>query len=617
MKNIILLCVLLISFISTHFAQQIPPKREFRSVWIASVNNIDWPSQKNLHPTLQKAQFITILNHHHANKMNAVVVQIRPSCDAFYISDIEPWSEWLTGAQGTPPSPLYDPLEFMLEETKKRGMEFHAWFNPYRAVVSVSGSSVHSSHISITHPHWIKQYGNIKILDPGLPQVREYVTNVIIDVVRRYDIDGVHFDDYFYPYPISGVPFDDDGTFAQYPNGFTDKGDWRRNNVNLLLEMINDSIKAVKPHVKFGISPFGIWRNLSQDPIGSATSGLSAYDAIYADARAWLMGGYIDYVTPQIYWNIGYPPARFEVLVPWWINNSFGRHFYVGHAAYKINSSNAIIQDPKWAEPSQMPDQLKLIRLYPGVHGSTFFSSKSVTNNPLGFQDSLRSNYYKYPSLIPPMLWLDSIPPLKPVNLNAMVESNGVLLTWNLPEPAVDGDLPKYFIVYRFDSEEEINIDDPRSIRFISVDDTTNYFDIFVPDSSISYAYVVTSLDRLHNESEPSVFVINLTGTNKEVNKPVHFILEQNYPNPFNPVTKIKYSIPALHNPLQGRAMGGLVTLKVYDILGNEITTLLNETKQPGTYEVEFNAEGLPSGVYYYQLKSGSFFETKKMVVLK
>lgn len=609
MKNLILLAVFFLFITSTTFTQTIPPKREFRSVWIASVTNIDWPSQKNLHPTVQKAQFITILNHHQLNKMNAVVVQIRPSCDAFYFSSIEPWSEWLTGTQGTPPNPLYDPLEFMLEETKKRGMEFHAWFNPYRAVVNVNSSSVHSSHISVTHPHWVKQYGNLKLLDPGLPQVREYVTGVIMDVVRRYDIDGVHFDDYFYPYPQTGLTFDDDDTFAQYPNGFTNKADWRRNNVNLLLEMLNDSIKAVKPHVKFGISPFGIWRNQSQDPLGSATSGLSAYDAIYADARAWLMGGYIDYVTPQIYWNIGYPPARFEVLVPWWINNSFGKHFYVGHAAYKIGTANAINQDPKWGEPSQMPDQIKLIRMYPGVHGSTFFSSKSVTNNPLGFQDSLRNDYYKFPSLIPTMPWLDSIPPLKPVDLTAVVSGNGIQLNWALPEPAEDGDMPKYFVVYRFDSEEEINLDDPRAIRVISKKDTTSFFDNFVPDSSKNYAYVVTSFDRLHNESEPSIFIINLTSVKEEI-IPDKFVLYQNYPNPFNPVTKIKYSIPKNVTQMP-------VTLKVYDILGNEIVTLVNESKLPGIYEVEMDASNLTSGVYFYRLTVGNFIETKKMVLLR
>jgi len=263
MKSISITFLTILISISTIYSQTIPPKREFRSVWIATVTNIDWPSSKTLSPSAQRTEYINILNKHKLNGLNAVVTQIRPSCDAFYQSPFEPWSEWLSGTQGVAPNPFYDPLIFMIDETHKRGMEFHAWFNPYRAVVNKNSSSVSSSHVSVVHPDWIREFGNLKLLDPGLPQVREYVAKVIMDVVRRYDIDGVHFDDYFYPYPQTGVVFQDSATFSNYPNGFTNKEDWRRNNVNLLIKALSDSIKAVKPHVKFGISPFAIWKNQS------------------------------------------------------------------------------------------------------------------------------------------------------------------------------------------------------------------------------------------------------------------------------------------------------------------------------------------------------------------
>ena len=492
MKSVLIYILTSLFLAFNFYSQTIPPKREFRSVWIASVTNIDWPSSKTLTPSAQRTEYINILNKHKLNGLNAVVTQIRPSCDAFYQSSIEPWSEWLTGTQGVAPNPFYDPLVFMIDETHKRGMEFHAWFNPYRAVLNKTTSSVSPTHVSVVHPDWIREYGSLKLLDPGLPQVRNYVASVIMDVVRRYDIDGVHFDDYFYPYPQTGVTFQDSATFANYPNGFTNKEDWRRNNVNLLIQMLSDSIKAVKPHVKFGISPFAIWKNQSSDPLGSATAGLESYAAIYADSRKWMQEGWLDYINPQIYWYIGYSIAAYDVLVEWWSNNYFGKHFYTGNAAYRIGNSGA------WANSSEMPNQIRLNRTYDEVKGMNFFSSKSITNNPLGFQDSLRSNLFKYPALVPVMPWKDSIPPSTVSNLSAVKNTSGVLVTWNKPtlNPA------KYFIVYRFDDQAPVNINDPRNILAITFNDTTSYLDIKPIAANIqSVTYVVTSLDRLHNET--------------------------------------------------------------------------------------------------------------------
>lgn len=603
--------IYLIAFQINAFSQTIPPKREFRSVWIATVTNIDWPSSKTLTPAAQRSEFITILNRHKQNGMNAVVTQIRPSCDAFYQSSIEPWSEWLTGTQGVAPNPFYDPLTFMIEETHKRGMEFHAWFNPYRAVVNKNSSSVSSTHVSVVHPEWIREYGNLKLLDPGLPQVREYVTKVIMDVVRRYDIDGVHFDDYFYPYPQSGIVFQDSATFANYPNGFTNKDDWRRNNINLLIKMLSDSIKAVKPQVKFGISPFGIWRNQSSDPLGSATAGFESYSGIYADSRKWMQEGWLDYINPQIYWNIGYSVAAYDVLVDWWSNNHFGKHFYTGNAAYKIGSSSP----SAWLNPSEMPNQIRLNRTYNEVKGMNFFSSKSITNNLLGIQDSLRNNLFKYPALVPVMKWIDSIPPSTISNLLAVRNQSGVLLTWQKPAD----NSAKRFVIYRFDDQTPINIEDPRNILTITANDTTSYLDTkTISASTQKITYIVTSLDRLQNETpadSSNTYVLNLIVSVKDDAKelPQKFELMQNYPNPFNPTTKIGYAIPLLRE----EERGVYVTLKLYNILGKNIATLIDGIKYPGMYEVDFDASKLSSGVYYYQLIAGDFVQTKKMLILR
>ncbi len=317
------------------------PKREFRGVWIATVQNIDWPLNKLDIPAKQQTDLMAMVDSLDRIGINAIMFQVRPSCDAVYKSTLEPWSEWVTGTQGVPPTATnYDPLSFVLSYAHGKRMEVHAWFNPYRAVVNTWKSSVSGSHISVTRPDLIKDYpifadtgsgvnkrriltGFLGMLNPGIPEVRNYVLSVIMDVVRRYDIDGVHFDDYFYPYPTTDsvgttVAFQDSDTYAAHNPRSLPLGDWRRENVNKLVSMVHDSIVAVKPKVKFGISPFGIWRNQSTDASGSATSGLQSYDAIYCDTKYWLQQGWIDYVTPQVYWRMGYSVANYSVLAPWW-----------------------------------------------------------------------------------------------------------------------------------------------------------------------------------------------------------------------------------------------------------------------------------------------------------
>ena len=281
MKQFFTCLILSLYFFS---AQAQNPKREFRGAWIATVGNIDYPSAKTLTTAQQQAEFIKILDQHQQAGINAVMVQIRTNGDAFYPSNLAPWSEFLTGRQGKSPEPLYDPVAFMISECRKRGIEFHAWFNPYRAVANVNTSILDATHVALKRPDWLLAYGNLRVLDPGNPEVRRHVNQVVMEVTRKYDVDGIHFDDYFYPYPATGLTLNDSATYANNKRGINNRNDWRRDNINLLVKAIADSIKSVKPWVKFGISPFGIWQNkTTAQPLGSETNGLQSYSDIYCE----------------------------------------------------------------------------------------------------------------------------------------------------------------------------------------------------------------------------------------------------------------------------------------------------------------------------------------------
>ncbi|MGZ5246231.1 MAG: glycoside hydrolase family 10 protein [Flavitalea sp.] len=395
-----ILCTLIMMLLGfTAFSQ---PEYEFRAAWIATVDNIDWPSRGNYDTEKQKQEFIDLLDMHKKNGMNAVIVQVRPATDAFYPSQYEPWSEWLTGKQGRPPFPYYDPLEFMVSETHKRGMEFHAWCNPYRAEHSIGKSSISTAHITRLFPKWFLSYGGKRYFDPGHPEAQKHVVNVIRDIVKRYDIDGMHFDDYFYPYRVAGKEFPDDLSYKNSGSEMS-KDDWRRSNVDSIIFKLSRAIKEEKPTVKFGISPFGVWRNIDKDSLGSATkAGVTNYDDLYANVLLWLKEGWIDYVAPQLYWEIGHKAAPYEVLVDWWSKNTYGKHCYIGLGIYRAGSNAA------WRDSTLLPRQINMMRSYPEIQGAIYFSSKSFVNNPNGWCDSLQNNYYKIPAMVPPMPWLNN-----------------------------------------------------------------------------------------------------------------------------------------------------------------------------------------------------------------
>lgn len=486
-----------------------PPKREFRAAWIASVDNIDWPSRKGLTTDEQQREFRDMIELHQRTGLNAVIVQVRDAADALYARSTEPWSEWLTGQQGLAPDPFYDPLEFMIQESHSRGLEFHAWLNLDRATFS-RNASIAPSHISFQHPEWLYYYDGRKVFNLGLPEVRAYISGIVANLVRNYDVDGIHFDDYFYPYTVVGQRIPDGAAYARYGRGMS-LDDWRRSNVDALIVQLRDSIRAQKSYVKFGISPFGVWRNQRDDPAGSATlGGQTAYDNLYADTRKWVREGWIDYLVPQVYFGTDFAKVPFRTLVDWWTLNCPNRHLYIGHGAYRL--AHPTKTDLSWGNPAQLSAQMRHIRKQPKVAGSVFFSGKTFQTNPHSFRDSLQAGPYRYHALIPTMPWLDSIPPRAPRGLAVAATGDGIELYWQQPNPAVDKGTARYYVVYRLDGSPAVpGINDPRTILAVLMGELSTRFVDKTADPAHKYTYVVTAVDRLHNESEgASVYVSGL-----------------------------------------------------------------------------------------------------------
>lgn len=504
MLRIFLALSLIFPFLSTviYGQSQLPPKREFRGVWIATVQNIDWPSKRGLNSDIQKQELLKVFDEHQKTNLNAIMLQIRPSADALYAKNREEWSIFLSGKQGVPPSPQFDPLEFAIQEAHKRGMELHAWINPYRATNNLLKSDVSDNHITNKRPEWFFTYAGKKYFNPGLPEVQQYIVQIIMGIVRNYDVDGIHFDDYFYPYPGKET-LPDSASFQLYGKNFKDINDWRRHNVDTLIKTLSDSIHKEKRFVKFGISPFGIWRNLKDDPEGSESNGLSGYSALFADARNWLKQGWIDYINPQLYFPFSYPAAPYEKLLDWWSLNSFGKHVYIGQGVYR-----AMEDREGWRDKQQLPNQIRYLRKDTRVQGSVFFSSKSLTNNLAGFQDSLRASFYQFKSLPPTMLWLDAVGPQSPLNLTARPSTGAVILSWKEPMHVRDGETAHGYVVYRFNETEQVDIANATKIIKVSYDKIALSFNDQTANIGKIYKYVVTAVDRLKNESAASKAVL-------------------------------------------------------------------------------------------------------------
>ena len=490
MKVRTLLCVCALLFSLTVAAQFQPeryPKREFRAAWIQAVNG----QFRGIPTEKLKQTLISQLNSLQEAGINAIIFQVRPEADALYASQLEPWSRFLTGVQGQAPNPYW---EFMIEECHKRGMEFHAWINPYRVKTSLK-NELAPGHVYNIHPEWFVTYGDQVYFDPALPESRRHICMVITDIVSRYDVDAIHMDDYFYPYPKQGVDFPDDASFARYGGGFSNKADWRRSNVNVLIKKIHETVRELKPWVKFGVSPFGIYRNQKSDPLGSKTNGLQNYDDLYADVLLWAREGWIDYNIPQIYWQIGHPVADYETLVKWWAKNTENRPLFIGQSVMNT-VQNA---DPQTPSMNQLPRKMALQRAYQTIGGSCQWPASAVVENAGKYRDALMAEYHKYPALPPVFDFMDNEAPDKVRKMKPVWTEDGYLLFWTAPKYKDEMDRAVQYVIYRFDAKEKVDISDPSHIVAITRD---NFYKLPYENGKTKYRYVVTALDRLHNESK-------------------------------------------------------------------------------------------------------------------
>ncbi|WP_052850740.1 glycoside hydrolase family 10 protein [Streptomyces avicenniae] len=370
-----------------------PAVDQTRGMWIATVTNIDWPRSTGLSADAAQAELDALLDAAVARGLNTVVLQVRPTADAFWPSPHEPWSEWLTGVQGRDPG--WDPLGYAVTEAHARGLRLHAWFNPYRVAFHDDPARLAAGHPARENPGWTVRYGGRLYYDPGIPAVRAFVQDAMADAVERYAIDGVHWDDYFYPYPVAGEEFDDDATFAEHGGGFTDRGDWRRHNIDLLVREMAARVQEIRPGAAFGVSPFAVWRNSSTDPRGSDTrGGVQTYDDLYADVRTWVLEGWIDYVVPQVYWHIGNEAADYATLVEWWsdVADGTGVELWIGEAAYKAGDP---AQGAAWQDPAELSRHLTLCADHPQVSGNVFYSAKHVASDPIGALSRVYEDHYR------------------------------------------------------------------------------------------------------------------------------------------------------------------------------------------------------------------------------
>lgn len=582
------------SLVGSFLYSQVPLKRELRAAWVATVGGLDWP--KSSDPATQFNTLKGIFSTLHNYRFNAVVLQVRARGNTFYNSQFEPWAAELTDSLGRTPS--FDPLQVAIQEARLLGMELHAWFN--FAVVwnsTTAPTSVGKPHIAATHPEWVKPYGGQLWLDTGIPAVRDWLRMVALDLVRSYDLDAIHFDFL----RVANTDFPDDDTFIQYgiPEGYTDKLAWRRDNSNKFMRSFYDSVQIIRSTTKVGSAPIGI-----HHPISGANSSFNGMN-LGQDSRQWLKEGKHDYVMPQIYWNIGeqfnpYDPD-FHALAVDWQTDRHGRHVYPGLAAYQMASTQSGGKDYPVSDVIAMIDATRSI----GSLGNVYFRYESLALK--NFRDALLSGRYSSRALLPIMPWKDSIPPHRPEKIQVSKFTSNFFISWDQPEPASDGELPIQYLVYR-SRFLPVDTDDMRNLVYIGTSRSySDFYPVFGTD-----AYAITALDRKHNESLRSSTVIvssdkSVVVALEERDWPSVFNLMQNYPNPFNPSTTISFGLPTEQR----------VSLRVYDLLGKELRTLVDAVKGAGEHRVLFDATGLPSGIYFYRLVAGEYVETRKMQLIR
>ncbi|MBO7372236.1 MAG: family 10 glycosylhydrolase [Bacteroidales bacterium] len=489
MKRFLTLCLTVLLAVPA-FSQELP-KREFRGAWLHIVGN---QQIKTMSREQIQQWFTATLDSLAAMGCNAVIFQVRPQADAFYASELEPWTRFLTGEQGVAPDPFWDPLQFMIEQCHARGMELHAWLNPYR-VTSNDQEQLCPDHLYFKKPEIFRRYGKQLYFDPGEPEAIAHTVRVIADIVDRYDVDAIHFDDYFYPYPVAFEEFHDDDSFVRYGAGqgfeYWQKNDWRRHNVETLIHQVNDTIKAIKPWVRFGISPFGIHRNKKDTPDGSGsdTNGLSNYEQLFADVPAWAEKGYIDYIVPQLYWRIGYPAADYDVLIHWWNDKDYRGQLYIGQSISTFNAPD--LDNPAITQTAR---KMRLVRELPNVDGNVWWPGWSLVGSAL--QDTLRTIYQKDMALIPAYTDIDAVAPAPVTGLKASAKG----LSWKPVETDDVLQQPHFYVVYRFDAGEAVDLS--RSSAIVKITRDTHYKP--AEKRNGQHQYVVTVVDKCWNESEAS-----------------------------------------------------------------------------------------------------------------
>lgn len=474
-------------------AQQLPlPKREFRGAWIQMINGQFMGMSRDV----MQANLTKQLNVLKACGVNTVIFQVRGEADALYQSPYEPWSRFLTGQQGKAPAPYWDPLSWMVQECHARGMELHAWINPFRAKTKGT-RELAVTHPYVKNPQRFFEYDGLYIFDPGLHENRKYVCKIAADIVRRYDVDGLHIDDYFYPYPVAGVTIPDQATYRANHNGINDLGDWRRYNVNLFIEMLHDSIRAVKPWVKFGVSPFGIYHNAKpgSNLPGSKTAGLQNYDDLYADVLYWINKGWVDYTVPQIYWEIGHRTADYEELIKWWSRFAGNRPLIIGQDVERTVRA----ADRQQPTRHQMEAKFALQRGL-RTQGSCLWYSAAVVRNDGNYATLLKDKYHRTPALQPLFPFMDDEAPKKPRKVKALWMPDGYYLFWTAPKAKKEMDRACNYVIYRFRKGERIDLNDASHILAIT---PQTFYRLPYQGGKEKYTYIVTALDRLHNESKP------------------------------------------------------------------------------------------------------------------
>lgn len=492
MKKTLLLLSLFAVFAMATIAQQLPPKREFRGAWIQMING----QFQGMGRDAMQANLTNQLNVLQKCGINTVIFQVRGEADAMYQSPYEPWSRFLTGRQGTAPSPYWDPLAWMITECHKRGMELHAWINPFRAKTKGT-KELAVTHPYLQHPERFFEYDGLYLFDPGLHENRCYICSVAADIVRRYDIDGLHIDDYFYPYPVAGVSIPDEATYQANKNGIDNINDWRRYNVNVFIEMLHDSIHAVKPWVKFGVSPFGIYHNATQGSAlpGSTTAGLQNYDDLYADVLYWINKGWVDYTVPQLYWEIGHKTADYEELIKWWSRFAGGRPLIIGQDVERTVRA----ADLHNANQNQMNAKFSLQRSLRGIQGSCLWYSAAVVRNEGNYATALQQVYHRTPALQPLFPFIDNKDPGKPRKIKALWMPDGYYLFWTAPKAKKVLDVAHNYVIYRFRKGEKIDLYSAEHIVAIT---PQTLYKLPYTKGVDKYVYVVTALDRLQNESK-------------------------------------------------------------------------------------------------------------------